>query len=78
MFQIILPPSDAPRGATEGDGCASTLSNAQVMKMLKSIIEASSMTFDGIYTQSQFLNDVISVLNDFGFGFGFEIGLNSM
>ena len=39
----------------------------------KSIIKASAMTFDGVYTQSQFLNDIIGVLNDFGFGLGFEI-----
>ena len=34
--------------------------------------------YECIYTQCLFLNDVISVLNDFGFGVDFEFGLNSI
>ena len=41
--------------------------------VLKSMIQASSIAFEIVYTQSQFLNDVISVLNGFCFREGFEI-----
>ena len=42
----------------------------------RSIIKASSIAFDVVYTQSRILNDVISVLNGFCFRGGFEIEQN--